>query len=59
MKNIKPLLAFIICLWAVVVVTYAKQVTYDQRSPDGKRISKASVMQATSCCCSSSSGGGE
>ncbi len=56
MKSIKPLLAFIVCLWALAVVAYAKQVGRGQRTPDSNRTTKAILMQAATSCGGTSSG---
>jgi cbb3-type cytochrome oxidase subunit 3 len=59
MKNIKGLaglLAFVGCLWAVVVTTYGAQVRNE--AFDGKQTTMM-PLQDSSCSSSSSSSGGE
>jgi hypothetical protein len=52
---VKPMLAFVAVLWAIVVVTYASQVKNDRLN--GKDFKKPGVMDVNSSCSSSSSSG--
>ena len=56
MKGLKGIAVFVVCLWAVVVSTYAASVQGDYML---HKTYKMSIMMSSSCSSSTSSGGAE
>lgn len=63
MKNLKGTIVFVVCIWGVVVSTYAASVQSDyflhKSEKTGDKKYKMGAMVSSSCSSSTSSGGAE